>query len=495
MSNGPIVLLYISTENMHILSRFTFLITSLLNFKVLYSQTLTSLYSTSDANLNSPTTDVLQFPGHLKQFASHHPRNKILEKNGFMETPVSFIKKYVEPKRPVLFKKIENDLFGQTEFRPEINLLGKSGRAFLSYLTTPHGSSRSLYDSLNAKLDSQSSFIPTAMKTEIELPSILKDSNVIDKLVSTNYILMNSTFSFPLKESDTNKLICQIEGTKEVLIIDKAHDFSEYDNFVGRISEKHDQHPGDIINYAEVDYQKFSELLGIKRFYISKLEPKSCLFIPSNWIIQATSFELDHSFEINFKDINDLKQNLEKNSKLPRIMTLYDCIWPKEGIYSRPPVKSRDKYRISMDKFIHTIEHYVITPEEDINFERFLARVKNDTEIAEYQMDEWKSESLEEVEQLFMTLDINKDLIINEMDFRGLPAKVMDKVRLNVFFIIGNIVDITYDYKIDSLGPIESTNPRLNIQLLIQSQEVDNKKKYLESLNNGHTTVNAKDEL
>ncbi|CAB4053945.1 unnamed protein product [Lepeophtheirus salmonis] len=248
-----------------------------------------------------------------------------------------------------------------------------------------------------------------SMKTEIELPSILKDSNVIDKLVSTNYILMNSTFSFPLKESDTNKLICQIEGTKEVLIIDKAHDFSEYDNFVGRISEKHDQHPGDIINYAEVDYQKFSELLGIKRFYISKLEPKSCLFIPSNWIIQATSFELDHSFEINFKDINDLKQNLEKNSKLPRIMTLYDCIWPKEGIYSRPPVKSRDKYQ------------------EDINFERFLARVKNDTEIAEYQMDEWKSESLEEVEQLFMTLDINKDLIINEMDFRGLPAKVMIK--------------------------------------------------------------------
>ena len=111
---------------------------------------------------------------------------------------------------------------------------------------------------------------------------------VDDALVDTRHVYLNDTFPMPVRSEINHQLYCQIEGEKEVLLVDEeGGDFPTWkdmklvdDKMYGKLSP--------FINIFKVDYTRVQQYKDVKKFHIAKLEAGQCLYVPAGWLHQMS---------------------------------------------------------------------------------------------------------------------------------------------------------------------------------------------------------------
>ena len=239
------------------------------------------LFYSSDPDLGLPLDDFsasspAEWLGHQQQLAKYQSREKVdvAYKKGFPSAK-DFYFNFVERKNPVIFSHaIDNKDYEFLTF----GKLNSSGRTALSLVeissfTSKEKETRTLQDfakNLISKPFYVSGNLHDNLKRLFQLPACLQCSYLVDLLLETSHVLMGHAFPLPLKQTPNEVLHCQIDGSKEILLIDPKES-PEVESLLDIDTPPYGR--ASLLNTLSVDYEKYPSLAKIKKFKIALLGP------------------------------------------------------------------------------------------------------------------------------------------------------------------------------------------------------------------------------
>jgi len=430
------------------------------------------LYYSSDPSLPWPPTSTAssappsQWPGHKEQLAKHHPRVKVdvAYKKGFPSAQ-DFYTNFVERGRPVIFSNaVDNKDY---EFL-SLQRLNTSGRAALSFLqvssfTAKEKQEESIWSFTN-KMMSKPFYVSDNLhnnyKNIFKLPPCLQCSYLVDLLVETRHVLMGHVYPLPLKQAATDVLHCQVDGSKELLLVD-PRDSGDVESLLdmtapdGRTS---------LLNSLSVDYEKYPSLTRVKEFKIALLGPGDCIYIPAYWLSQANILTYDNSVEIRWTSApwtpdTDCTKGL-KNKYLSSLSFQGEQYY---GVDS-----TLDKKKALVEKVSRILDK-VLMEKKRLNYADFMAEMIKDEELLP-DLQEWTQESSARAKEMFETLDMNKDNIVDDKDVEMLTGNNVSKFMGKMEDRLADMMDIIMDQRVDfSLaGEMAKSRSSMAEQILIQ---------------------------
>lgn len=404
---------------------------------------LQPLYETSDPDIAWPpegrdfsSPDPKDWPGSGQRFGKDWPRKKVPILD-FAPEPQDFFRDYVSKRKPVMFKGILDQMTVQKKNSFSLkstNVVNRARSALASvevqFIDRPDKVRQSFREFLQSQGPEAKSYtndhISYMFKSEIAMPSMLKCEEAVGALHDTRHTFFSYAHAFPLRQERNHQLYCQVEGEKEILLIDPK-------DFIGLGDLKMTEEP----NYKRrmysfdarsVDYEAVPAFKNIKRFHIAKMVPGQCLYVPEGWLHHHVVYKGDHSLEIRWAPIYDTNEaEVKCEKKVSAVLTLGDVAWPGEGV-AKPPEKSVDKKRRDLSNLVYLVNLLLMSPESK-DLAAFEEIVKANGKLLP-SLPEWNDETEAVGRDVFKLLDRNKDKVLNSEDVKGLEAMTESELAL-----------------------------------------------------------------
>ena len=399
------------------------------------------LYETSDPSISWPpegrdfsSSDPKDWPGSGERFGQSWPRQKVPILD-FAPEPQDFFRDYVSIRKPVMFKGILQQMTTQKKnsFDMKSTSLVNQARAALAgievqYTNKPDKNKMSFREFLQSQSPEAHSYtndhINYVFKSEIAMPSMLKCQEAIAALHDTRHTYFSYTFPFPLRQERNHQLVCQIEGEKEILLIDPK-------DFIGLGDLKMTEEPNYkrrafSFNAYNVDYEAVPTFKNIKKFHIAKMVPGQCLYVPEGWLHQHVVYKGDHSLELRWGPIYDVNEAELKCEGKVSAATLGDVAWPGEGV-EKPAEKSTDHKRRDFENLAYVM-NLLLMSSESKDLTAFEEIVKVNGKLLP-SLPEWNEETEATGKDVFRILDRNKDGVLDIGDTKDLVGLSEKELR------------------------------------------------------------------
>lgn len=250
--------------------------------------------------------------GHLRPLGWQRiPDGRVVEESS-MPAPQDFHDKFVSKRKPVVFRKIIEDIPAMKNWNKKNYLRDKYGGIDIDVVVKKEllksGPQKMSFKKFLKEYNYEdwylSNFIPLEMMHELVLPKCLKCG--FRRWLMESEIWMSSGGTASLLHSHADHdLHCLLAGRKDFILIDAKHkDSLAY----------HDKEPYEGAGYSEMDtdrinmfqYKKVSEVPWIW----STLRPGDCIFVPAGYLHQVRSYgrsisstnHFSPSPEITFED-------------------------------------------------------------------------------------------------------------------------------------------------------------------------------------------------
>ena len=192
-----------------------------------------------------------------------------------------------------------------------------------------------------------------------------------------------------------------------------------------------------------VDYEAYPALSRVKEWKIALLGPGDCLYIPAYWVTQSNILTQDNSVEIKWSSSSwtpdsDCTKGL-KNKFLSSLS------FPGEMYSGVDP--TLDKKGILVDKVSRILDK-VLTEKKGFNAAEFMAAIVKDSEVLA-ELQEWTDESSARAEEMFETLDMNSDQILDHNDVHMVISSNVSKLMGKMEDRLADMTDMIMDQRVD----------------------------------------------
>ena len=408
---------------------------------------LESLYDSSDPDLPWPpegqdfSGKQSEWPGQGTRFGKVWPRIKV----EVLDDPTikfdSFNKKYLSQSKPVVIDGLVPKMLERSQFKMDAKDLVDTGRAAITFFDAKYIKKNEIERMsfreflLSLQEEEKTYYVKTNLhknfKTQLRFPDLLRCSDLMANLHDTQHNHYSHTVPLPIRECFQDKMYCQVEGEREVLLIDPK-DFPSWKDL--ELSEDKEQgRLAPFVNIYNIAYHVMPELKDIKKMHIARLRPGQCLFLPAGWIQQHNIMGGDHSFELAWKHMDNFETCDGDEIRAP---TWANLAYKYEGY--KPIERSVDSVKMQVDKMSYVIDKYLFHKEPIRNVEDFIAMLKEDGVLMQH-LEEWNDELQESSKELFKIMDRNGDKQLDKEDLIGLKEENMD-------FWLGRIDDRHDDF-------------------------------------------------
>ena len=194
------------------------------------------------------------------------------------------------------------------------------------------------------------------------------------------------------------------------------------------------------------------------------LGPGDCIYIPAYWLSQANILTYDNSVEIRWTSASwtpdtDCTKGL-KNKYLSSISFQGEQYY---GVDS-----TLDKKKALVEKVSRILDK-VLMEKKRLNYADFMAEMIKDEELLP-DLQEWTQESSARAKEMFETLDMNKDNIVDDKDVEMLTSNNVSKFMGKMEDRLADMMDIIMDQRVDfSLaGEMAKSRSSMPEQILTQ---------------------------
>ena len=194
------------------------------------------------------------------------------------------------------------------------------------------------------------------------------------------------------------------------------------------------------------------------------LGPGDCIYIPAYWLSQANILTHDNSVEIRWTSASwtpdtDCTKGL-KNKFLSSISFQGEQYY---GVDS-----TLDKKKALVEKVSRILDK-VLMEKKRLNYADFMAEMIKDEELLP-DLQEWTQESSARAKEMFETLDMNKDNIVDDKDVEMLTGNNVSKFMGKMEDRLADMMDIIMDQRVDfSLaGEMAKSRSSMAEQILTQ---------------------------
>ena len=173
------------------------------------------------------------------------------------------------------------------------------------------------------------------------------------------------------------------------------------------------------------------------------LGPGDCIYIPAYWLSQANILTYDNSVEIRWTSASwtpdtDCTKGL-KNKFLSSLSFQGEQYY---GVDS-----TLDKKKALVEKVSRILDK-VLMEKKRLNYVDFMAEMIKDEELLP-DLQEWTQESSARAKEMFETLDMNKDNIVDDKDVEMLTGNNVSKFMGKMEDRLADMMDIIMDQRVD----------------------------------------------
>ena len=177
-----------------------------------------------------------------------------------------------------------------------------------------------------------------------------------------------------------------------------------------------------------------------------------CIYIPTEWVQQANIVSLDNSLEFKWRP--EAWTPDEDCSRGYRKKVISTISFPGENYTSRE--RTLDTEEILLAKLTKLLDK-LLSIQGNVELTRFLTEMISDDSMTP-DLQEWTEELGERLEEMFQTIDVNRDGVINNEDLGAITPQNIKKFLGRMEDRFADLTDVIIDQRVDfSLGHF---NPR-----------------------------------
>ena len=172
-----------------------------------------------------------------------------------------------------------------------------------------------------------------------------------------------------------------------------------------------------------------------------------CIYIPTEWVQQANIVSLDNSLEFKWRP--EAWTPDEDCSRGYRKKVISTISLPGENYTSRE--RTLDTEEILLAKLTKLLDK-LLSIQGNVELTRFLTEMISDDSMTP-DLQEWTEELGERLEEMFQTIDVNRDGVINNEDLRAITPQNIKKFLGRMEDRFADLTDVIIDQRVDfSLG-------------------------------------------
>ena len=192
-----------------------------------------------------------------------------------------------------------------------------------------------------------------------------------------------------------------------------------------------------------MDYEKYPALTRVKEFKIALLGPGDCIYIPAYWLTQANVLTQDNSVEIKWRPSpwtpdTDCTKGL-KNRFLSSLSFQGEQYY---GVDS-----TLDKKGVLVDKVSRILDK-LLGEKKRLKYAEFMAEIIKDEELLP-ELQDWTQESTARAKEMFETLDMNKDNVVDDKDVEMVTEDNVSILTGKMEDRFADMMDIIMDQRVD----------------------------------------------
>ena len=180
-----------------------------------------------------------------------------------------------------------------------------------------------------------------------------------------------------------------------------------------------------------------------------------CIYIPTEWVHQANIVSLDNSLEFKWRpEAWTPDEDCSRGYKKKVISTIS---FPGENYTSRE--RTLDTEEILLAKLTKLLDK-LLSIQGNVELTRFLTEMISDDSMTP-DLQEWTEELGERLEEMFQTIDVNRDGVINNEDLGAITPQNIKKFLGQMEDRFADLTDVIIDQRVDfSLGHFKPRSRR-----------------------------------